>query len=173
MPPITLTNLTANQTVGLGSNVQLYAAGASYFWWSPDNGSLSNPNINNPIATPTDSVTTYRVIGMSQWGCVDTAYVTIRVGEEEDDDMPGGFTPNHDGLNDVFRIVNLKHKKLDDFRIFNRWGREVFHTSDPSNGWDGTLNGEPQDIGVYYYQIILSHPDGQQKTYTGNVTLIR
>ena len=50
----------------------------------------------------------------------------------------------------------------------------VYHnTTDPLQGWDGTLNGVPQELGVYNYLIILAEPDGTNKTYKGEVTLIR
>ena len=173
MPPITLTHVTASTTIPYGSSIQLNADSAWIYVWSPNDGSLTNPNINNPIATPTDSVNNYMVIGMSPYGCRDTAYVTIRVADGSSEFIPEAFTPNGDGLNDVFRVFNMRYQKLVDFRIFNRWGREVFHTIDPKTGWDGTYNGTPQDMGTYYYQIIVARPDGEQKTYNGNVTLIR
>ena len=87
--------------------------------------------------------------------------------------IPSAFTPNGDGLNDLFRITNLKYQKLVDFSVFNRWGILVFHTNNPEVGWDGTYQGVAQDMGVYNYQIITAHPDGTNQTYKGNVTLIR
>lgn len=172
-PPVILTNVTADVTIPYGASVQLNADSAWIYTWTPNNGTLSNPNINNPVATPTDSVTTYMVVGMSPYGCRDSAYVTVRVDQGVTEFIPEAFTPNGDGLNDKFRAYNLKYQKLVDFRIFNRWGKEVFHSIDTREGWDGTLNGVPQDMGVYYYQIILAHPDGEQKSITGSVTLIR
>lgn len=172
-PPITLTHVTTDRTIPYGSSVQLNADSAWVYVWAPNDGTLDNPNINNPVATPTDSVTTYMVIGMSPYGCRDTAYVTIRVGDGSDEFIPEAFTPNGDGLNDQFRVFNMRYQKLVDFRVFNRWGREVFHTIDPKTGWDGTYNGVPQDMGTYFYQAIVAHPDGVQKTYNGTVTLIR
>jgi len=60
------------------------------------------------------------------------------------------------------------------FSIFNRWGQKVYdNTTDPTKGWDGKFNGEPQDIGVYNYVVIIARVDGSTKTYTGNVTLLR
>ncbi len=172
-PPIILTNVTVDQTIPIGGSVQLNADSAWVFVWSPNNGTLNNPNINNPIATPTDSVTTYMVVGMSPYGCRDSATVTIRVDPTVTEFIPEAFTPNGDGLNDVFRVYNLYYQKLVDFRIYNRWGHEVFHTIDPKKGWDGTFNGVPQDMGTYFYQVIVAHPDGQQKAINGSVTLIR
>lgn len=174
MPPVILTHVTVDQVIPIGGSVQLNADSAWIFVWSPNDGTLDNPNINNPIATPIDSVTTYMVVGMSPYGCRDSAYVTIRVDPTVTEFIPEAFTPNGDGLNDVFRVFNLGYyQKLVDFRIYNRWGHEVFHTINPKQGWDGTLNGVAQDMGTYFYQVIVAHPDGKQKAVNGSVTLIR
>ena len=74
-PPVVLTGVTASQTIANGSSIQLDALGATYYTWTPDNGTLDNPNINNPVATPVDSVTTYVVHGMSPYGCLDSAVI--------------------------------------------------------------------------------------------------
>ena len=171
-PPVTLTNLTASQTIPWGGSIQLNADGAVYYTWAPDNGTLDNPNINNPNATPTDSVTKYTVYAMSLYGCLDSAHITISLGNMTEF-VPSAFTPNGDGLNDVFRITNTSFQKLVDFRIFNRWGQQVFQTANREVGWDGTWKGVPQDVGVYTYRIIIGLVDGTLKTYKGNVTLIR
>jgi gliding motility-associated-like protein len=171
--PVTFTGVTASQTIAYGSSVQLNADGATLYTWTPDNGTLSNPNISNPVATPVDSVTTYTVYGMNPYGCLDSASLTITLTYSTPEFVPSAFTPNHDGLNDLLKVGNLKLSKLVDFRVFNRWGQQIFQTSNPEVGWDGTFNGTPQDIGTYSYMVIISHADGQQQTITGNVALIR
>jgi len=170
--PPPLTSVTAGQTILYGSNVQLNADNAFEYRWVPDNGSLNNPNINNPIASP-DTTTTYTVYGMSQYGCVDSAFVTITVDSNVNQGIPSAFTPNGDGLNDVFRPVGLKYQHLVDFRVYNRWGQQVFYTNSVGHGWDGNFNGAPQDMGDYYYQITIAQPGGENVSYKGAVTLIR
>lgn len=172
-PPVTLVNLTADQTIFLGSSVQLNADGADRYYWTPANGTLDNANVNNPIATPTDSMTTYTVWGMNLYGCLDSAYINIRVDMDVNEALPSAFTPNGDGLNDVFRLTKLKYQKLVEFAVYNRWGQKVFYTNNSEIGWDGTFNGTPQDMGTYHYQVIVAHPDGTNKIYKGDVTLIR
>ena len=163
-------------TIKYGEHIQLNAINNSIYellyMWIPDNGTLSNPNINNPVATPTDT-TLYTVIAMNSFGCTDTAHVIINIDYNVNDIIPTAFTPNGDGLNDIFRVVNLKYQKLIDFRVFNRWGQQIYQTINPDAGWDGNYKGEPQDPGVYYYMVILGKPDGTQKYYSGDVTLIR
>jgi gliding motility-associated-like protein len=168
----TLTNVTPNQTIKYGSTVQLNADNVLYYWWTPADGSISNPNINNPLAAPTVS-TTYIVYGMDANGCRDTASVTIDV-TNDTLFIPSAFTPNGDGLNDVFRVGNLGHYKVVEMSIYNRWGTMIYHVNDGSNrGWDGTYNGVPQETGVFYYYVIISQPDGIQRSFKGDVTLIR
>ena len=177
-PPATLQIIPGNTTINFGDHIQLQAINQSSFdliyTWLPDNGTLNNPNISDPIATPTDSTTTYTVLAMNQWGCRDSTSVTIML-DYPFDCIPTAFSPNKDGLNDVFRLCPyMQYQKLVEFKVFNRWGEMVYiNTSDPSKGWDGTFNGVAQDIGVYNYVITIAKPDGSNKTMTGTVTLIR
>ncbi|MES2701544.1 MAG: choice-of-anchor L domain-containing protein [Bacteroidota bacterium] len=169
---IMLSDVTKDQTIDLGSSIQLNAQNALYYTWTPNDGSLTDANINNPVATPTQK-TTYIVYGIDIEGCRDTAYVTIDIDYKTHDLIPSAFTPNGDGLNDVFRPVGMLYQRLVDFKVYNRWGQQVFSSANIKNGWDGTFNGAAQEQGVYHYSIIISHPDGKETFYKGDVTLIR
>ena len=59
------------------------------------------------------------------------------------------------------------------FRIFNRWGQEIFSTSDIDQGWDGMYKGSSQPIGVYVYMVEAITSTGREFVKQGNVTLIR
>lgn len=176
-PPVIIGITPPSTVIPYGSEIQLNAYPISpdplLYYWVPNNGTLDNPNINNPVAKPLDS-TTYTVYGMNQWGCRDSANVTIEVDQATGDYAPNAFTPNGDGLNDIYRLMNMKYQRLVDFKIYNRFGELVYeNTSDPSKGWDGTYKGVPQDMGVYNYVIILGKPDGINKVIKGTLTLIR
>jgi gliding motility-associated-like protein len=172
-PPITLTNLTASPTIiPYGSSVQLNADGAVYYSWTPDNGTLSNLYVNDPVATPIDTSTTYTVYGMNLYGCLDSAKITVNTVVDRLEGLPSAFTPG-EASNNIFRLTHMQYKKLVLFKIFNRWGEEVFSTNDVNMGWDGKYHGTPQDIGTYKYLIILEESDGLERTYKGDVTLIR
>ncbi len=173
--PVELKDVTASRyLIPFGDSVQLNVSGASYYIWTPQNGTLSDHYIYNPVAKPRDSITTYKVYGMNEWACRDSATITIRVFFDEDEYIPNAFTPNGDGRNDIFRIGKMQYKKLIDFTIYNRWGQEVYHNPyDPNAGWDGTSWGIPQDMGVYYYSIMIETAGGIVKQYKGDVTLIR
>ena len=88
-------------------------------------------------------------------------------------DIPSAFTPNGDGLNDVFMPMGLKFQHLVEFRVYNRWGQELFYSNNKDRGWDGTYHGQKQDLDTYYYQIIVARPGGGNVVYKGDVSLIR
>lgn len=87
--------------------------------------------------------------------------------------IPTAFTPNNDGHNDVFKMVNVTNETLLEMRVFNRWGTVVFTTNDISKGWDGRYKGQEQPMAVYGYAIKIRYSDGAEEIYKGTVTLIR
>ena len=88
--------------------------------------------------------------------------------------VPNAFTPDADGLNDVFRVSSNVPLNAFTMRVFNRWGEIVYHTNDYTAGWDGRYRGVEQNSGVFIYIINYQDlGDGEYKTINGNVTLIR
>lgn len=88
--------------------------------------------------------------------------------------IPTGFSPNGDGLNDVFKpLGSALYTSEYEMTIWNRWGQEVFRSIDPSIGWDGNFKGEPSVTGVYAYIIKYKNIYGESKIVKGNVTLTR
>ena len=86
--------------------------------------------------------------------------------------FPSAFTPNNDGLNDVFRM--LHPYKITDFHliIYNRWGQVVYESKDASAGWMGTFNGKMQEAGVFIWQCNFKR-SGVERYMKGTITLIR
>lgn len=169
LPDVTIIN--ENSTIKYGQSIQLLVTGAYLYSWSPL-ASLTNPNIVNPYATPTEP-TTYYVYGIGANGCRNVDSVHINIDYRDNLFVPSAFTPNGDGKNDVFRVTNITFQKLQEFRVFNRWGQEIYSTTDPKKGWDGSWKGVPQDMGSYQYLIRVAYPDGYIETYKGDVSLIR
>ena len=87
--------------------------------------------------------------------------------------VPNAFTPNGDGVNDVFRVLG-NVGRLENFRlrIFNRWGQLLFETSDRTKGWDGRQADEEALLGVYAYMMEYSLK-GRTVLQKGNFTLLR
>jgi gliding motility-associated-like protein len=170
--PLPVVNIiNKDTTIKYGQHVNLMATGANFYTWTPV-GSLSNPNLPNPVASPTAS-TTYILFGDDNNHCRSTDTVRINVDMRDNLMVPSAFTPNGDGKNDVFRVANLTFQRLMEFRVFNRWGQEVFATTDVTKGWDGKWKGVMQDMGNYQYIIRVAFPDGFVETYKGDVTLVR
>jgi len=163
--------LNDDMTLKYGGTVQLLVSGAYLYSWSPIS-TLSNPNVANPYATPTEP-TTYYVWGLGENGCRNVDSIHIALDYRDNLFVPSAFSPNGDGKNDVFRVSNITFQKLQEFRVFNRWGQEIYSTTDPKKGWDGTWKGVAQDMGTYQYIIKVAYPDGYIETYKGDVTLVR
>jgi gliding motility-associated-like protein len=88
--------------------------------------------------------------------------------------IPNAFTPNADGLNEVFRIPPTPYYDLNSFKIFNRWGEIIFQTNRIGNGWDGKYKGIQQPSGIFTYTIhITSLKTGKTSMIKGAFQLIR
>ncbi len=167
--PLPIVKILTNDTViKYGKSIQLMVNGARLYNWTPVS-SLNNPNISYPVATPTES-TQYVVGGIASNGCV--SFDTVRVGLDYRDNLfiPTAFSPNGDGKNDVFKVSNMTFQRYTEFRVFNRWGQEIYNGN---KGWDGMWKGVVQEAGVYTYLIRVAYPDGEIETYKGDVTLVK
>lgn len=156
-----------------GETAQLYANGnCSFFTWSPPFG-LSSTDVKNPIASPSVS-TRYFVTATTENGCAYTDSVDVLVSPESIIELPNAFTPGSGtSINDELRILLRGVANLNSFRIFNRWGQEVFSTTDINQGWNGQYKGKIQPMGVYVYVIDAVTQSGKRFYKQGNVTLIR
>ena len=150
----------------------LQASGAKSYNWSPAE-SLSDGAIAKPVATP-ETTTTYEVTGASEFGCTSSASVLVNVTKTGVPRfvVPNAFTPNNDGKNDCFGIQHWGDAVIKQFSIYNRWGALIFQSADPSQCWDGTWKGKPQDGGGYVYIINATTLCGDV-TKKGMLTLIR
>jgi gliding motility-associated-like protein len=87
--------------------------------------------------------------------------------------LPNAFSPNHDGVNDVFRVKFPWFIKEFHMMVFNRWGEKVFESYDPNVGWNGIFNGMAQPTGAYVWVISLTDKDGKKDSNRGMVMLMR
>jgi gliding motility-associated-like protein len=87
--------------------------------------------------------------------------------------VPNAFSPDGDGLNDVFRVK--VYDKVSDYRmsVYNRWGQQVYVTTDVSGGWRGDRNGQPLPAGAYLWSVIYTDSKQQGVKQTGSVVMIR
>ena len=107
------------------------------------------------------------------FGCTDTFSIPIRILPEYRFYVPNSFTPDNDGMNDVF-MPSLMGVRNYSFLIFDRWSNKLFETDNPKNGWDGTYKNRKCQESVYIYRIkyedVLENKEYQQ---IGTITLIR
>lgn len=171
-PPFTMNLLNNDTTIYMGESVQLMVEGtAPFLFWTPTDY-LGFSQSHDPVATPLEDIT-YVVTGVSLFnGCPKTDSVRIHV-IMQDVFVPNAFSPNGDGLNDLFKVTCRKLINVEEFRILNRWGNVVFSTNDIRQGWDGKYKGVPQDPGVYYYMMHVSYPNGKTAFLKGDITLLR
>ncbi|MGN6567936.1 MAG: gliding motility-associated C-terminal domain-containing protein [Flavipsychrobacter sp.] len=113
------------------------------------------------------------VTATTEYGCTSADSVMISTHSCCKVTFPNAFTPNGDGLNDVFRPINQGRIQIKDFRVFDRWGKAIFESRDQRLGWDGKYNGIPQDMGTYFYFIQYLCADGKQYEEKGELMLIK
>jgi gliding motility-associated-like protein len=87
--------------------------------------------------------------------------------------IPNAFSPNNDGINDIFRIYGLYKYKNFSSIIYNRWGEVLFNSNDPKIGWNGLFMGEIVPNGHYLYSIEFENQDGSKTIENGTILLIR
>ena len=157
---------------------------ARTFKWSVvkgDSASLDNDSIPRPTVSP-QKTTVYALYVVDEYVQEHFDTVTVEVIDCENPVfVPNIFSPNNDGQNDVLHVRSSYVQELTAFRIYNRWGEEVFscRTSTPlsvaSNecGWDGTYRGEPAPQAVYTYYVEAVLLNGEPVVKRGNVTLVR
>ncbi|MES2703069.1 MAG: gliding motility-associated C-terminal domain-containing protein [Bacteroidota bacterium] len=157
-----------------GDSVLFTATASSYsysYTWSPSAyfASVSGPSVYGAILTSGDVSLTVT----DPFGCSAIESVYIPVSGCCRMTFPDAFTPNGDGRNDHFRPITDGHHRMETFRVVNRWGTTVYETTNSdSRGWDGTLHGVPQDMGVYFWFLKMTC-DGNSQEQKGTVTLVR
>jgi gliding motility-associated-like protein len=143
------------------------------YTWMPVEG-LSCGNCPNPTATVSNSIK-YLAQVQNEYYCTDTADISLLMYTTSRFAVPSAFTPNGDGVNDVFYIIGSKDIKIiKSFVVFNRWGNKVFETSnipanDRSYGWKGTEAA----AGAYIYFANVEFSDGSTEVVKGSVMLIK
>ena len=171
-------NFTADPDTGLQPFVITFtntSVGASSYEWFFGDGETSTDV--NPTHTYVDSgsFTIVLVAYDSITGCTDTLSVTggVYVIPTSIFEVPNIFTPNGDGLNDMF---NPKSRNIVQFEgeIFNRWGEKVYGWTMPQGGWDGrTPSGNIVPAGTYFYTLKAVGVDNLNYEQKGSVTLVR
>jgi gliding motility-associated-like protein len=151
-----------DQTVLRYATVNLAASGQGS--WTQAAGDPSVAVISNPAAASTavtglNNLGKYHFVYANSNDCADTVVITVVAFNMV---IPNIFTPNNDGVNDLFIITGLESYPGSALYIFNRWGNEVYKADDYLNSWDGS--GLPE--GTYYYIL-------KRRESTGDITIFK
>ncbi len=114
----------------------------------------------------------YQVEAVNEYGCKAIDEVCVEIKHEFGVYIPNTFTPNNDGVNDVFLIYGYSISDVS-MTIFDRWGEKLFNSKDQTIGWPGTYRGSECEIGTYVYKIEYKGMDGKTYFKTGHVNLNR
>lgn len=154
----------------IGGPNTLIAPKNIYQWTPPEN--IDDVFSLFPTVNPRTTKTYYLTV-TNTLGCIsrDSVVVTVQCGGFN---LPNAFAPgNHSGEPSTFGMKNRQISVLYYFRIFDRWGRLMFSTDDPTKEWDGTYKGDPAPFGVYVWEAEGACVNQERMKATGNVTLIR
>ncbi len=122
----------------------------------------------NPASTSTFIIT---VTDVNECRISDSLIVEVKGAQAL---IPNAFSPNNDGANDFFSVINRETLDILEIKVFNRWGELVFESNALDAAWNGFYKGEPQEMGVYMYQIEYSFVEDDKLRYEkGDVTLVR
>lgn len=172
MPPVpggicdtAITNLGASVT-GASGNVT--------YRWAPPGYVTCDTCQSTHVALPPEPPFWLVVTATDEEGCTVADSVYVQKDECADIWLPNAFTPNEDGLNDIFRIVGWGLTRYSNLRfgIYNRFGQRVFFTEDPYSGWNGKFNGIDQELGTYFYELQYND-NGKSMLRAGDLTLVR
>lgn len=169
--PLPIVDAGINQSIIQNSTILLNASfigNDSLIRWTP-NYNLNNDKIITPLASPLQT-TTYKLEIITKEGCYAFDEVEIKVYPKII--IPNAFTPNGDGINDVWLIPALTAFPNCEVQIFDRSGKIVFNTKNYLVAWNGKFKGHLLPVATYYYVIQL-HDDFNNKPIIGSITILK
>ncbi len=180
--PNPLANFSSSANPTLLNNTVYFtdqSIGATQWSWNFGDVISSYSTQQNPshhYAAPDTGSYKVTLIVSNQFGCMDSIFDFIKITTDFTFYVPNTFTPNGDGVNDLFCPVGTGiDQKQYELVIFDRWGNLIFKSDNPAIGWDGRANGgtmiAQQD--VYVWKINVAGSNTGRKRYTGNVNLIK
>lgn len=152
-----------NETITLQTNAN---QNGLIFSWSPPTG-LNNSTLQSPIATITQDIE-YTVTATSPDGCKSIESIKISVGVFLR--VPSAFSPDDDGLNDLWTIKGIDSFPDCEVFVYNSWGENIYYSKGYDTAWDGTYKGQTLPAGAYYYKI-LTH-NKEERVYQGALSII-
>lgn len=145
----------------------------NWYWSFGDFGSSNNEDPTHVYNQEGDYVVT--LVASNEFGCIDSIAKIVSIIGDTDIFIPNSFTPNDDGLNDIFiPIMREVNKTGYSLKIFNRYGQMIFVSTNIEQGWDGKVNGIPVEMGsIYSYVINYENLNGRKMMTKGSVSIIK
>ncbi len=145
--------------------------------WEWNFGGVDKSILQNPVYN-FNTIGEFPVIltASNIYGCSNTTMKIVKVLPEFTFYVPNAFTPNADGLNDIFLPEGMGwDTKTYSLTIFDRWGQKIFRTNDHTRGWDGTIKGssEPAPLGEYIYKATVNDNYKKNHEYSGFITIVK
>lgn len=142
----------------------------TYFWELGDGYTSVLPEFLHIYNDTGTYIVNLKVI--NSYGCVDSITGKVIVRPDYTIYVPNAFSPNADGVNDIFRVYSINILEFD-FSIYNRWGAQLFHTNDTETGWDGYYKGKMSPVDTYVYVIYYRDALGDYHHKYGHFLLVR
>nr|WP_294990623.1 PKD domain-containing protein [uncultured Sediminibacterium sp.] len=148
--------------------------GTSFKWLFGDGDSTitTDPDIQVPHQYNRTGTYNACLIAFNAAGCSDTTCQSISVTVNANAEVPNAFSPNGDGTNDRIFVRGFGIGKMT-WRIYNRWGVQVYISNNQTEGWDGTYKGRLQPQDVYHYTLQIEFTSGDKVSRKGDITLLR
>ena len=170
--PKVIANAGQDTTAVIGEPFKLNGSGGISFDWSPTSALISLSNVPNPTAVINhDQLFFLETKDIA--GCKGFDTVFVKVYEGPTYYIPTSFTPNGDGVNDIFRVIPVGITNTDYFRIYDRYGKLLFQTNRWLRGWDGNFQGRIQPTGTYVWMVKGIDKNGEIIEKKGTVILLR
>lgn len=158
-------------SIVIGQPLQLRGTGAELIEWQPS-FFLNRNDVSTPVAMLDDHMT-YIMRAYTPEGCHDFDTINIRVFQTSPEIfVPNAFRPTGN-RNNVLRPIAVGMTTLNYFRVYDRWGHMVFHTTQIGYGWDGRIAGKLQSTGTYVWMVSGTDYTGKNVTRKGTAILIQ
>ncbi len=144
----------------------------TYFWLLGDGTSSTQQSFYHTYSDLDTGRYMVNVIVTNSFGCIDSANTWVIVRPDGTFYMPNSFTPNDDGLNDVFKAYSIGVQEFE-MNIYDRWGKIIFTSKNINDGWDGKINNTLATSGTYVYVIIYKDITGINHSKSGSITVVR
>lgn len=173
IPDISIIKLPADTTIKHDIPLKISLdldTSAWQFLWSP--ASIIDCSVCNEVVIKPDADTDVKLVLSHTSGCAYEIYFRITL-ETSEFSVPNIFTPDGDGINDVWKVMMPSGIELHTCQVFDRWGELVYHTNKAGQiSWDGRFKGRFVPAGVYVF-VIHYTVKGEKKVITGDITVIR